>query len=361
MRRRGHAPFRRTVLVHHRRAGDNRGGSKGGVPEHLLSNLALGRNRAGFTEGHALGCWRGVFLQPLNGLGHRIDRRRVVGRAATGNTGADGLRFLVHPNAPFIDGQPVRLALVAHSGHRHPRVGIAPAERWVFLAIVHVAKDRGRPAHVGHIAPSKECGDILIGRPVDRNPEVIAIGGFEIVLGLLIVEPVIAEPVQVGELLVGQLVKLAIWGSGERQADEVGQIEAGVGYRSTLASHPVGQAASLLIAPVSADQIRVVDISIKDVLARLHLGLNLFDHVAFAHDLMCHFYAGNGGERRSQHLRFVHMGVDTFGRHFDFHADEGFGGIDEPLHFGFLIGAAQRRQVSDLSIEERLCSVHVSP
>ena len=37
---------------------------------------------------------------------------------------------------------------------------------------------------------------------------------------------------------------------------------------------------------------------------------------------------------------------------------KGFGGIDEPLHLGFLVGAVERRQVADLGVEERLGLVH---
>ena len=163
VRRGGHAPFRRAVLVHHRRAGFDRRSSEGGVPEHLLGNFALGRNWPSFRERHAhRGGWC-ILLQPLDRLGHRIDSSCVVRRTATRDAGTDWLGLFVHTNAPFVHRQAVRLTLVAHAGHRHPRVGVAPAERGVLLAVVHVAPDRGRPAHVGHVSPGEELGDILIG------------------------------------------------------------------------------------------------------------------------------------------------------------------------------------------------------
>jgi hypothetical protein len=101
----------------------------------------------------------------------------------------------------------------------------------------------------------------------------------------------------------------------------------------------------LLVAPVGADQVGVVDIGVIDVLARLHLRLQLFDHVAFADQVMGDLDAGDGGEGRGQHLGLVFMRGDGFGHDLDVHARRrGLGGVDEPLHLGFLIGAGQRRQ-----------------
>ena len=79
----------------------------------------------------------------------------------------------------------------------------------------------------------------------------------------------------------------------------------GIGDVLALVGHPVGQGARLLVAPVGADQVGVVDIGVIDVLARLHLRLQLFDHVAFADQVVRDLDAGDGGEGRRQHLRFV--------------------------------------------------------
>ena len=362
MGRGGHAPFRRAVVVHHRQAGLHHVGGEGGVPEHLLRDVALRRNRTSLTKGHALGFGRGELLQPVDRLGHGIDRGRVVGRATARHAGTDGLRLFVDADAPFVNRQAVRLALVAHAGHRHPRIGIAPAERGVFLAVVHVAVDaRGRSAHIGHVAAGEELGDVLIGRPVDRNAQVIAILGLEVVLGLLVVEPVIAEPVKVGELLVGQLIELAVRRRGEFGADEVGQIEAGVRDGGALTSHPVGQVAGLLIAPVGADQVAVVDIGVIDVFAGLHLRLQLFDHVTFTDQVMGDLDAGDRGEGGRQHLRFIFMRGDGFRHDLDLHTRIGLGRVDEPLHFLFLIGARQGGEVADFLVEEGFRGLHVGP
>ena len=52
------------------------------------------------------------------------------------------------------------------------------------------------------------------------------------------------------------------------------------------------------------------------------------------------------------------MRGDGFGDDLDVHAGEGLRRIDEPLHFGFLAGAVERRHVADLGVEEGLGLVH---
>jgi hypothetical protein len=51
-----------------------------------------------------------------------------------------------------------------------------------------------------------------------------------------------------------------------------------------------------------AYQIGVVDPAVIKVLAGLHLGLDLFDDVAFLDDVMRDLDAGDGGKGRRQHL-----------------------------------------------------------
>src|SRR6202040_3404998 len=104
-------------------------------PEDLLGDIALRRYRAGFGEGHALRLRRGIFLHPVEIFDDRINRRRAVDVAATLDGRADRTTAL-HADAPFIDREPVRDALVAVAGHRQPRVGEAPSERRILLAVV---------------------------------------------------------------------------------------------------------------------------------------------------------------------------------------------------------------------------------
>jgi hypothetical protein len=96
------------------------------------------------------------------------------------------------------------------------------------VAIDRLAVDR---LHV----VGEELGDVLVGAPVQRHAQVIAVLGLELVLEVLAGEQVGAEPVQVGELLVGQLVQLAVRRGGEAGADEVLDVEPGFGELLALA------------------------------------------------------------------------------------------------------------------------------
>src|ERR1019366_10789117 len=103
-------------------------------------DVALRRYRTRFGEGHALGLRRSIFLHPVEILDDRIDRRRTVDVAAALDRRADGTAAF-HPDAPFVDRKSVRDALVAVAGHRQPRVGKAPSQRGILLAVIHVAID----------------------------------------------------------------------------------------------------------------------------------------------------------------------------------------------------------------------------
>jgi hypothetical protein len=181
---------------------------------------------------------------------------------------------------------------------------------------------------------------MFVGRPVQRHAQVVAVLGLELVLQVLAREPVGAEPVQVGELLVGQLVELAVRRGGEAGADEVLQVEAGVGELLARAGHVVGQVHDLAVAVVRADQVGVVDPAVVDGLARLHGGLQLLDHVAFLDHVVLDLDAGDFLEGLGQRLGFVLVGGDGFGHHVDLLDALGLelgGGVDEPLHLGHLL------------------------
>jgi hypothetical protein len=167
--------------------------------------------------------------------------------------------------------------------------------RRVLLAVVHVAVD-GLAVDVLHVV-GEELGDVLVGAPVQRHAQVIAELGLELVLQVLAREQVGAEPVQVGELLVGQLVELLVGAGGEAGADEVLQVQPGVGPLLALAGHVVGQVHDLAVAVVRTDQVGVADPAVVDALARLHRGLQLLDHVAFLDQVVLDLDAGDLGQR----------------------------------------------------------------
>ena len=198
-------------------------------------------------------------------------------------------------------GRPFGMADVGLAGHGQPGVGHAPAEVGRALAVVHVAVDLDA-VDLLHVV-GEEVGDVLIGRPVDRHAELVAVLGLELVLEVRAVEPVLAEPVEIGELLVGQLPELAVRPGGERLAHEVVDVEHRVGDVLALARHPVGQVDGALQARMRADQVGVVDIAVIEVAVRLHLRLNRLDDLAFAEDLVVHLDAGDLLEGLGQHLR----------------------------------------------------------
>ena len=84
-------------------------------------------------------------------------------------------------------------------------------------------------------------GDILVGRPVDRNAKVIAElfleAGFDVGPG----EPVVAEPIEVRELLVGELIELPVSERRKGKSDEIVEIEIRVGDFLAFASHEISQ------------------------------------------------------------------------------------------------------------------------
>ena len=129
VRARGHAPLRRTVLVHDRQTLLGHVGGEGGVPEDLLSDLALCRDRARFAEGHAGSFLRRVLLHPIDILGQRVNRCRRVGRATASHRGA--LRVATvggSTDAPLVDRLAIRDTDVSGTGHRQPRIGETPSE-----------------------------------------------------------------------------------------------------------------------------------------------------------------------------------------------------------------------------------------
>ena len=223
MRRRRHAPLRRAVRVHHRQAGLHHVGGEGGVPEDLLGDVALRRHRArlrrrscpapaaGHTSSASRDIWRSSRPPPGRWCRRRARRDEPTGRqpsmrmphSSTGRPFGMPLSPL-----PAIDSQA--------SVKRQPSDGI-------LLAVVHVAIDLDAVDLLDVVG--EELGDVLIGRPVHGNAEIVAVLGLELGLVVGIGEPVVAEPVEVRELLVGQLVELAVRRGGERLADEVVDVE----------------------------------------------------------------------------------------------------------------------------------------
>jgi hypothetical protein len=188
----------------------------------------------------------------------------------------------------------------------------------------------------------EEVRDVLVRRPVERHAQLVAVLGAELLLEILAAEPVVTEPVQVGELLIRQLVQLAVGRGTEGQAHEVVEVEGGHGDVLALAGHEVGERHHVPIAIVRTDQIGIVDVHVIDVAARLHLGLQLLDDVALLDEIVGDLDARDLAEGLGQHLGFVLVGGDGLGHHRDLHAGERLGRFHEPAQLRDLLLAAQR-------------------
>src|SRR3546814_11920470 len=94
--------------------------------------------------------------------------------------------------------------LVGGARHGQPRVGKAPSQRRIFLAVVHVTVDGLAVDSLDVVG--EEVGNVFVGRPVHGYTQLVAVLGLELVFKVLPREQVGTEPVQVGELLVGQQI-----------------------------------------------------------------------------------------------------------------------------------------------------------
>ena len=183
----------------------------------------------------------------------------------------------------------------------------------------------------------KELRDVLVGGPIHRHTEFIAVGLLKTGAQVLALEPVVAEPVQVGELLVRQLVELAVRAGGEAFADEVVHVQGGQGHRRALPRHEVRQRHHVAVAGVGADQVGVVDVGVIDVLPGLHLGLQLLDDVAFLDQIVGDLEPGDLGEGLGKHLGLVGVGGERLGHHADLKVSIGRRGLGEPSQFRQLL------------------------
>src|SRR5690606_36930975 len=108
-------------------------------------------------------------------------------------------------------------------------------------------------------------------------------------------------------------IELLVGSGGELAADEIIQIKARIGNVLALIGHEVGQVADLLVSPVRADQVGVVDPAVMEILAGLHLRLDFLDDIPFLDNVVRDLDTGNGGKSGGQHLGFVVVGGQGFG------------------------------------------------
>ena len=191
----------------------------------------------------------------------------------------------------------------------------------------------------------KEGGDVLVSRPVERHAEVVTVLGLEFFLQLRLSEEVGPEPVKIGKLLIGQLVKLLVRTGGEAGSNEVLQIKSRIGELLASAFHVVRQSQNLAVAVVCTDQVRVRNPAVINRLAGLHGGLQFFNHVAFLNQVMLDLDACDLFKRLGQRLGLVLMRGESLRDHGYFVDAFGFQlsrCIDEPFHLSGLLVFRQR-------------------
>ena len=242
---------------------------------------------------------------------------------------------ILNADAPLIYRQTVWKPFVAGTRHREPRIRKAPAKRRILLAVVHMAV---HPLPVDLLDVfAEEFSDVFIGGPVHWHTKLVPVALFELLFQFRPLEPVGTKPVEVGELLDRQLVDLAIRTGGERDTNEVVQVECRECVVLGLTLDHVADGHGLAITEVRADQVRVVDVAVVDIFARLHLCLQLLDDIALLHQVVPQLDACNFTERTGQGLGLVFVRGDGLRCDVDFHAAERLGRFDEPAQLFHLL------------------------
>src|SRR3546814_10266597 len=97
-----------------------------------------------------------------------------MGGAATRNRSAHRRAFIVgDPYTPFVHRHSVGRALVGGARHGQPRVGKAPSQRRIFLAVVHVTVDGLAVDSLDVVG--EEVGNVFVGRPVHGYTQLVAV------------------------------------------------------------------------------------------------------------------------------------------------------------------------------------------
>ena len=185
----------------------------------------------------------------------------------------------------------------------------------------------------------EEVGDVLVRRPVDGHAEVVAKLGLERRLELRLLEPVVAEPVEVGELLVRQLIELPVGECRKRQADEIVEIEARIGDVLAVVGHEIGKRAAdnVVVARMGADEVGIVHPEVVDRLAGLDFNFDLVDQLPLVQQFVTDLNASDVGKGFGQDLRFVIVDAQDLRHSAELETFEWCGRLDEPLHLGHLL------------------------
>ena len=205
---------------------------------------------------------------------------------------------------------------------------------------------------------SEELCNILVSRPVDRHTQLVAIDFLEFLLEIRPLKPVVAEPVEVGELLIRKLIEFSIRTGGEGFAHEIVNIEGRQGYVLSFTLHEIAQRNHKPVTHMRSDEIGIVHPSIIDVFPGGPLGLELFNDITFLNQVKGYLDSGNFFKGFGENLGLIFVGRNGLRDDLDIHPLKGLGGVDEPFHLLHLLGFCQSRRLK-LIIHPFLGCVHL--
>ena len=140
-------------------------------------------------------------------------------------------------------------------------------------------------------------------------------------------------------MLIGKLIELPIGECRKREADEVVEIETGIGDLLAVVGHEIGErsADDVIVAGMSADEVGIIHPEIVNRFAGSNFNFNLVDQLTFIEQFVTDFDSCDVGEGLGQGLRFVIVDAQNLRDGAELHALERSGRLDEPFHLGHLL------------------------
>ena len=203
-----------------------------------------------------------------------------------------------------------------------------------FVAIVHVTPHTDA-VDLAHIV-GEEVGDVLVRLPVDRHAQLVAVPFAEAFADGRTLEPVVTEPIEIGELLVGQLIDLAVRRGGEAEPNEIVEIECRQRIGGAVAGDPFGQRHGAAVTPVGTSQVAVVDVGVVKVTAGAHLRFQALYQLAFPDQILNDADIGDLAKGTGEIARLVLMRRKRLRDDVDLLAAEWLCGSNEERHLRHL-------------------------
>ena len=103
------------------------------------------------------------------------------------------------------------------------------------------------------------------------------------------------------------MIKLSVGECRKREADEIIEVETGIGHLLAVVGHEIGErsADDIVVARMSADEVGIIHPEIVDRFAGSNFNFNLVDQLTFIEQFVTDFDSCDVGEGLGQGLRFV--------------------------------------------------------